>query len=160
MSTDTPQDQIENRPVARPPTQFQPGRSGNPAGRPKGLSLTARLRHALDQAEKDKDGKPTGRVAADVLVDELVKLARNGDGKAIKYVFDRVDGKAPETVLTFDGASFTTDQQRFLESPDAVALACQVDDLLARRDPDPGVLRDEGEPGKVGLGPAPVAPEP
>lgn len=66
---------------------FKPGQSGNPGGRPKGTSLTALLREAVDR----EDG--AGRTVGDVLIDVLIGIARAGDRQAIKDVFERVDGK-------------------------------------------------------------------
>lgn len=70
---------------------FKPGQSGNPNGRPKGTSLTARLRVAIEKPEPGDE-----RPVADRLVAKLITLALEGDRQAIKDVFERVDGKVPD----------------------------------------------------------------
>lgn len=78
---------------------FMPGQSGNPAGRPKGPSLTRLLREALDA----DDG-----AAADAIVQRIIASAKGGNFKYIKLIFDRIDGPVqarqgaaePDTVLT------------------------------------------------------------
>ena len=58
---------------------FQKGQSGNPAGRPKkGQALTDILKTVVDKRK---------------LAEKLLELAYDGDITAIKYVYDRVDGK-------------------------------------------------------------------
>src|SRR5437879_1349165 len=79
-------EQVENR---GPNGRFRPGASGNPGGRPKGASLGALLREALDA----DDG--TGKTRAERLAETLVTAAIGGDVRAIALVFDRVDGRAP-----------------------------------------------------------------
>ena len=67
---------------------FQPGKSGNPNGRPKAeVCLTNLLRLAL--AERDVDGK---RTKARALIDSLVLQACDGNVRAIQAIFDRIDG--------------------------------------------------------------------
>lgn len=80
----------------RPP--WKPGESGNPGGRPKGRSLTARLRELLDRGEIN--GKPIkdGQQVADLVAKALIKAAVRGNVKALQYIFDRVDGKIPDKV--------------------------------------------------------------
>lgn len=71
--------------------KFQPGQSGNPAGRPKkGTALADLLATALKA--KGDDGIPKRKA----VIDTLIKLALAGDLDAIKVILDRVDGKVVE----------------------------------------------------------------
>lgn len=67
------------------PYHFQPGQSGNPAGRPKGTGLTDMLISALGEEE---DGKTAGRR----LVDAAVSHALRGDFRFWDRIYDRVEG--------------------------------------------------------------------
>ncbi len=64
---------------------WKPGESGNPNGRPpKDEALTDILRSKIDKES---------------LAEKLIELAmENGDLAAIKYVYDRVDGRPKETI--------------------------------------------------------------
>ena len=68
---------------------FEPGESGNPGGRPKGMSITAELRKLLDD----------GTVAEDI-AKALIKLAKDtnfkGNVAAFKELLDRTDGKVTD----------------------------------------------------------------
>jgi hypothetical protein len=76
------------------------GQSGNPHGRPKkGKGLTDLLEKTL--AKNRADGK-RGKAA---LAEALVALAIDEkDIAAIKYVYDRVDGRPRESVTFGDSA--------------------------------------------------------
>lgn len=76
---------MANKQRGRP---FQPGKSGNPKGRPPTeVCLTALLRAAL--AERNDDGK---RTKARAVIDALVEQACEGKTAAIQQIFDRIDG--------------------------------------------------------------------
>ena len=65
-------------------TRWQPGQSGNPNGRPKkDHTLTDALRRHIDPDE-------IAQILADMVADK--------DIAAIKYAYDRIDGKPTETV--------------------------------------------------------------
>jgi hypothetical protein len=77
------------------------GRTNNPHGRPrKNSTLTEALR--LYVLSKKKLGIPglTDVNARDALIEKLVEMGIYGDLAAIKYIFDRLDGKPIETVRT------------------------------------------------------------
>ncbi|MCA0372784.1 MAG: DUF5681 domain-containing protein [Proteobacteria bacterium] len=71
----------------KPPkhSQFKPGQSGNPRGRPSGSkSMSTILRKALsERIEVNKGGKRIKRTKLDIAVEQLVNKAAGGDLKAI-----------------------------------------------------------------------------
>lgn len=72
---------------------FPKGTSGNPAGRPKGLSLVAELRKELAKKAHGTNIPLKTMVAA-----RLVQMALAGDVPAIKVCFEYVDGKPAQPV--------------------------------------------------------------
>ncbi len=71
---------------------WTPGRSGNPAGRPrKEHALADLLRAAL--SHKGEDGKTLRQS----MMQKLTTMAVSGDLDAIKVVLERIDGKVPDT---------------------------------------------------------------
>jgi hypothetical protein len=74
-------------------TKFKPGQSGNPGGRPKkGESLTEILR-----AQGELPPGKTGKARKELIGEKLWRLALSGDKFAIRYVYDRLDGRSKET---------------------------------------------------------------
>jgi hypothetical protein len=80
----------------RPP--WPKGTSGNPNGRPKGRSLTARLNDLLDQYELKGKRLPDGKQVADLVVEGLVLGAAKGGSRHLQEVFNRVEGKVADRV--------------------------------------------------------------
>lgn len=63
---------------------WKPGESGNPQGRPpKGEALTDILKSKIDKEQ---------------IAEKLIELVGDGDLAAIKYVYDRIDGRPKETI--------------------------------------------------------------
>jgi hypothetical protein len=93
-------------PFPNPATQFKPGCQPGP-GRPKGTSLTTKLRDMLEKNELD--GKPIAndRQVADLLVEVIVNAALKGDFRFVDLVINRVDGKLRDEVESngSDGAT-------------------------------------------------------
>lgn len=77
-----------------PSTQFKCGASGNPAGRPKGRTLSSWLQELL--AESESEG---GATRGERLARKLIEIALEGDVKALKLLVDRHDGRVPQHVL-------------------------------------------------------------
>ena len=71
--------------MPREDTQFKPGNCANPKGRPKkGETLTDALAAKLDK---------------DMLADKLLAFINDGNFNALKYAYDRVDGRPKETIV-------------------------------------------------------------
>ena len=65
----------------------------NRKGRPKkGQALTEILHDALDEV------KSNGKTRREVITEKIITLAEKGDIIALKYIFDRIDGKPVETI--------------------------------------------------------------
>lgn len=82
-----------------PATQFQPGRSGNPSGRPRD-TITPHLREIAQ--ETDKDGRSYGRRVAETLYAEALA----GNVQAAREILQRLDG------LPRQGVDLSIDDQR------------------------------------------------
>jgi len=80
-----------------PGRPFKKGQSGNPGGRPAGtVSLLTELRRQLS----------LGATAEDVVRD-TIEQARNGNGVALKLVWDRIEGPVKESLdVTTGGQPF------------------------------------------------------
>ncbi len=69
--------------------QYMKGHSGNPGGRPKN-TLTTILKERMMEDVMINDKWLT---TADLIVDQAIQLALEGDMQAIKWIFERVDGR-------------------------------------------------------------------
>lgn len=83
-----------SEPARERPWLFQPGKSGNPGGRPKQTDTFAGV--LRDELEKLSDGQTTrARIAQ-----KAVAMALKGDLDAMKWIADRTDGRVPERLET------------------------------------------------------------
>jgi Family of unknown function (DUF5681) len=102
----------------RPPkeTQFKPGRSGNPKGRPKGpRSIGAILREAIGQKVPVAEGGRTRRLPAlEVMLRRLVNEAMRSDPKAIKLLLSLVERYTESTELEPHLDELLADDQEIL----------------------------------------------
>jgi hypothetical protein len=71
----------------------------NRRGRPKkGAALTDILNYKLDQAHE------SGKLIREVIAEKLIEAALNGDITALRYIFDRTDGKLKENIELTNGS--------------------------------------------------------
>jgi hypothetical protein len=81
---------------------FKPGQCGNPKGRPKGSkSLTGILRAYMDKELEIDDPIEKKRVKkriGDIINLKLISNAIKGDDRAIKQVFERLEGMPTQKV--------------------------------------------------------------
>jgi hypothetical protein len=77
------------------PTAFKPGQSGNPAGRPKSITLSEALRLEL---AKMLPGDTHERTFAEVIAQQLVRAAATGNILAAKEIADRTEGRPKQAV--------------------------------------------------------------
>jgi len=66
----------------------------NRSGRPKkGAALTDILNYKLDLVHK------SGKLKREAVAEKLIELALDGDVSALKYIYDRVDGRPVQTTV-------------------------------------------------------------
>ncbi len=76
-------------------TQFKPGQSGNPKGRPKGIQQIPDILRKIGEEDGLKDGSKT---KLDVVMTRVFGYALEGKPWAVQFIADRTEGKAVETV--------------------------------------------------------------
>ena len=105
-------------------TQFGPGESGNPNGRPKGKSFKTVLEAMLELPCTDKDledddikkffegaaYRPTNRDIISARM--MIKAKQDSESKSSQRIADRVDGKPIETIK--QSTEITTDKKIIL----------------------------------------------
>jgi hypothetical protein len=100
--------------------QFKPGHKGGP-GRPKGsISLTTKLRKmlALPVRMPGRSKADTNYTYADRMLEMAVAAVSLGDFKFFKEIFERIDGKVPDHVIT--------ESTKQMVSQQAVSVAQEV----------------------------------
>lgn len=99
----------------------------NPLGRPTGTrNLSTLLAEALKKASKKADGSD-GKTWEELLIDRVIEKAiLKGDSRMVEHVWDRLEGKAPQTITVNPG---TDADPMIKEKVDAL-----IDDFLKRND--------------------------
>ena len=82
------------------PYRFKKGESGNPNGRPKGMSIEAQLRKRLNTGE-------TGEKIVESLINVALRQALGGDFRFWNSIIERVDGKVADRIAGADGGGLT-----------------------------------------------------
>lgn len=105
--TSTPDDNKVGYKSPPKATQFKPGQSGNPKGRPKGIRpVGAVLQDIIHQKVSVTEGGKTRRLPAlEVMLRRLANDAMRSDQKAIKLLLSLVDryAESPEAALQLRG---------------------------------------------------------
>jgi len=83
---------MARKPPYSPETQFKPGKSGNPSGRPRKLPELDKLLAEVLGDEKD------GKTAAEAILSALRSKAARGDVRAAEILLDRAYGKSKQTL--------------------------------------------------------------
>lgn len=79
-------------------SQWKPGESGNPSGRPKTKPITDALRELMAEEYTGKEERFRGLTNAQVLALRLFEMAEGGDLKALEELATRLEGRAPQAV--------------------------------------------------------------
>lgn len=99
--------------MASAETQFKPGVSGNPGGRPKTRPFADALRAELEAA--GDDGEVLRLIAA-----KLIEDAKSGNLAAVKELADRLDGK-PAQQIAMDARISGMTHEDWLEALEELA---------------------------------------
>lgn len=90
---------------ANPDTQFKPGQSGNPAGRPKlDPPITSYLREILEQKISEKKKPETNK---ELIAQAIIMHAAKGNSGYLKELLERLEGKIPQGVFVPEGQAIT-----------------------------------------------------
>jgi uncharacterized protein DUF5681 len=124
---------------AKPPsnTQFKPGQSGNPSGRPKGAknfgtAIEDALRARVTVTENGKRRRLSMR---QVIAKRLVNRAAEGDLRAIPLLLN--EARAHETLPTGDGVNEIFGGSEDRDVIDGIVQRIRRVSLVPEPDPDP-----------------------
>ena len=78
-----------------PATEWKPGISPNPGGRPCKTPVTDALRRLLAELHPDQK-RHKGKTRADVIAEQMLAQSESSDLPTQKEVIDRVEGKVPQ----------------------------------------------------------------
>lgn len=102
---------------AKPPTssQFQPGRSGNPRGRPKGAkSLRSHISQQLSDTVMVKDPQgPKKMLVREAMAKRLVEKGLNGDLKTLLVLLN-MDAEQSDTELGLASETLSASEKQIL----------------------------------------------
>src|SRR6266849_2784048 len=124
---------------AKPPsnTQFKPGRSGNPSGRPKGAkifgtAIDAELRARVTVTENGRRKRVSKR---EVIAKRLVNRAAEGDLRAIPLLLN--EARAHENLSSGGGADEIFGGSEDRDVIDGIVQRIRRVSLVPEPDPDP-----------------------
>ena len=98
-------EQDKNKKHGDGPHRWKKGESGNPKGRPKGLSLGQLLDQEIEAiCPQDKEERSWKQL----IVMATLQLAIKGHNGALNQVWDRLDGKVPQGLIGGNGEALTS----------------------------------------------------
>jgi len=107
--------------------QFQPGQSGNPAGKPRGTQHSStRLRRLLEAVQKAKNPVTKQEeefTTLEMMDAAMISRAMKGDVSAYRELLDRLEGKVPQAVKHEGGLSITGNAAAVTDEQAAQLLA-------------------------------------
>ena len=86
--------------------RFKKGQSGNPGGRPKGMSIEAEMRKRLSDGE-------SGERIVESLINVALTQALSGDFRFWNSIIERMDGKVADRIAGPDGGGLTVVLEKF-----------------------------------------------
>jgi predicted transcriptional regulator len=103
-------DEHVGRGVPPKETQFKPGQSGNPGGRPRTSVLSAAIRRKLAEIdETDPQQRTFGQIIAEKAIDDAINGDARQRNEARRFLADRAEGKPHQSV------SLSTDRRDMIE---------------------------------------------
>ena len=133
---------------------------GNPGGRPKGSSVTGRLRDLLEKTEIKGQAIKDGKQVAHLVAEGMLKGVLKGDPRFVNILQDRLEGKVPERVIVNDVMDI--EQERAELHSILAALLVEwpqaADAPQADRAVEPAGVRGDGLPRPVENGEASGSP--
>ena len=107
--------------------KFQPGQSGNPAGKPRGTQHSStRLRRLLEAVQKAKNPVTKQEeefTTLEMMDAAMISRAMKGDVSAYRELLDRLEGKVPQAVKHEGGLSITGNAAALTDEQAAQLLA-------------------------------------